>query len=308
MRSISPWIAAVAVCAMCTAPAIAQDSGTLKKIKGKNAITLGVRAAASPFSFLDDKQQYVGYSIDLCMKIVEAVKARLQMPDLKINLTKVTPQTRLPMVISGDVDLECGSSTNTVERQKTVAFVVTTFFTSTKLLVKSFAGLRSYRDLGGKTVVVTSGTTNEHAIKDYNLRESLGMRFIQVRDQQAAILAVDNGSAAAFPMDEVLLYGMRANAKNSADFAIVGEALTDEPYGIVLRKDDPPFKTLADDAVIVLFRSGEINRIYARWFESPIPPRNINLNMPMSSTLRSYISRPNSEGVGKCGRMQCMSP
>jgi glutamate/aspartate transport system substrate-binding protein len=306
MRCISQWILAVAVCAMCAAPAVAQDGGTLRKVKDKKAIMLGVRDASNPFSFLDDKKQYVGYSIDLCMKIVEAIKTELKMPDLKVNLTKVISSARVQMVMNGDVDLECGSTTNSVERQNMVAFVVTTFFTGTRMLVKTASGIRNYKDLKGKPVVVTSGTTNERAIKEYNLQESLGLRFIQIKDHNEALLALDNGSAAAFPMDDVLLYSIRANAKNPADYAVVGDFLTDEPYGIMLRKNDPAFKKLADGAVIALFKSGEINKIYARWFESPIPPGNVNLKMPMNSTLKKFIRNPNDDGVDKCGRMQCM--
>ena len=306
MRRISLWISAVALCAMYAAPALAQDGGTLKKIKDRKEITLGVREASNPFSFLNDKKQFVGYSIDLCMKIVEAVRTELKMPDLKVNLLTVIPSARVQMVRNGEVDLECGSTTNSVERQKSIAFVVTTFFTGTRMLVKTASNIRNYKDLKGKPVVVTSGTTNERAIKTYNLEESLGMRFVQVKDHHEALLALDNGSAAAFPMDDVLLYSIRANAKNPADYAVVGDFLTDEPYGIMLRKDDPAFKKLADGAVIALFKSGEINKIYARWFESPIPPGNVNMNMPMNSALKKYIRSPNADGVDTCGRMQCM--
>ena len=305
MRTISAWILAAAVGALCAVPAGAQESGTLKKIKDKKVITLGVREAADPFSYLDANQQYIGYSIDICMKIVEAVKTQLKMPDLAVATTKVTAAIRLQMLMSGDIDLECGSTTNSIERQKTVAFVVTTFFTGTRMIVKPSSLIRTYKDLKGKTVVVTTGTTNERAIKDYNLQESLGMRFMQVKDHRDALAAIEKGTAAAFPMDDVLLYTMRANATNPPEYAVVGEFLTDEPYAIMLRKDDPAFKKLADDAVIALFRSGEINKIYARWFESPIPPRNINLLMPMNNALKKLIRSPNADGVDACGRMQC---
>ncbi len=306
MGRISYWVLAIFVCSLHALPAGAQDSATLKKIKDKKTIVLGVREASHPFSYLDDKQQYVGYSMDLCMKIVAAVKAQLKSPDLNITLTKVIPSARVQMVMNGDVDLECGSTTNSVERQKQVSFVVTTFFTGTRMLVKASSRIKNYKDLKGKSVVVTSGTTNERAIKEYNLDESLGMRFIQVKDHFEALAVLDSGSAVAFPMDDVLLYSMRANAKNSADYAVAGDFLTDEPYGIMLRKNDPVFKKVADDTVIALFKSGEINKIYARWFESPLPPKNVNLNMPMSGALKKLISRPNDDGVDKCGRMQCM--
>jgi len=220
-------------------------------------------------------------------------------------MTRVTPQMRMQMLMSGDIDMECGVSTNTLERQKSVAFTVTTFFTGTRLIVKPSSLIRNYKDLKGKTVVVTTGTTNEHAIKEYNLAESLGMRFMQVREHRDALAAVEKGTAVAFPMDDVLLYTMRANAANPPEYVVVGDFLTDEPYAIMLRKDDPAFKKLADDALIALFKSGEINKIYARWFESPIPPRNVNLMMPMNNTLKKLIRSPNSDGVDACGRMQC---
>jgi glutamate/aspartate transport system substrate-binding protein len=305
MRTISAWILAAAVGALCAAPAGAQDSGTLKKIKDKKVITLGVREGAAPFSYLDAKQQYIGYSIDLCMKIVEAVKTQLKMPELTVATLKVTPQVRMQMLMNGEIDMECGSTTNSVERQKWVSFVVTTFFTGTRMLVKPSSHIRNYKDLKGKTVVVTTGTTNERAIKDYNLQESLGMRFVQIKDHREALDSIAKGTAAAFPMDDVLLYTMRANAPNPPEYAVVGEFLTDEPYAIMLRKDDPAFKKLADDAVVALFRSGEINKIYARWFESPIPPKNINLLMPMSNELKKLIRNPNADGVEACGRMRC---
>ncbi|MCE9642532.1 MAG: amino acid ABC transporter substrate-binding protein [Betaproteobacteria bacterium] len=309
MHCISRWILAVATCAICAmvaAPALAQDSVTLKRIKDKKTIVLGVREASVPFSYLDDKKQYVGYSVDLCMKIVDAVKAELKMPDLKVSMMTVVPSARVQMVMNGDVDLECGSTTNSVERQKMVSFVVTTFFTGTRMLVKTSSKIKDYKDLKGKPVVVTSGTTNERAIKNYNLDESLNMRFVHVKDHNEALAALDNGSAAAFPMDDVLLYSMRASAKNPADYAVVGDFLTDEPYGIMIRKDDAPFKKLADGAVTALFKNGDINKIYARWFESPIPPKNVNLNMSMNSALKKNIRSPNHDGVDHCGRMHCM--
>jgi len=301
---ISAWMLAATIAAV-SAPAVSQQSGTLKKIAEKKTITLGVRDGADPFSYLDAKQQYIGYSVDLCTKIVDAVKTQVKLPDLAVTMTRVTPQMRMQMLMSGDIDMECGVSTNTLERQKSVAFTVTTFFTGTRLIVKPSSLIRNYKDLKGKTVVVTTGTTNEHAIKEYNLAESLGMRFMQVREHRDALAAVEKGTAVAFPMDDVLLYTMRANAANPPEYVVVGDFLTDEPYAIMLRKDDPAFKKLADDALIALFKSGEINKIYARWFESPIPPRNVNLMMPMNNTLKKLIRSPNSDGVDACGRMQC---
>jgi len=295
-----------AVCALGSLPAAAQGSGTLKKIKDSGTIALGVREGSSPFSYRDEKGQYIGYSIDLCTRIVDVIKTRLKLPNLKVAMVPVTPETRIPMLLKGAIDLECGSTTNSIERQKQVGFVVTTFFTGTKLLVRTASNIRSYKDLKGKTVAVTGGTTNEQAIKKINSQDNLDMKFIQAKDHLEAFQAVESGRAAAFPMDDVLLYTMRANAKTPVDFAVVGDFLTDEPYAIMLRKDDEALKQLADSVVIAVFKSGDINHLYAKWFQASIPPKGANLNMPMSDALKDDIRNPNDKGVDKCGRMKCM--
>jgi glutamate/aspartate transport system substrate-binding protein len=287
-------------------PSQAQElTGTLKKIKDSGSVTLGVREASSPFSFIDDQQQYVGYSIDLCLKIVDALKTELKMPNLKASMTPVTSQTRIPLMANGTVDLECGSTTNSVERQKQVSFVVTTFLTGTKLLVKKSSNIKSYKDLKGKTVVVTSGTTNERVIKELDAKENLGMSFIQAKEHSESFLNLDTGRAVAFPMDDILLYGLKANAKNPAEYDVVGDFLSDDPYAIMLRKDDPAFKKVADNAIIAIIKSGEINKIYHKWFESPIPPKGVNLNLPMSEALKELFKAPNDRGVDVCSRMKC---
>jgi len=306
MKRFAPIAIALLLSAAFVAPAGAQElTGTLKKVKESGTLTLGVRESSSPFSFIDDKQQYVGYSIDLCMKIVDAVKAELKLPNIKVNMTPVTSQTRIPLMSNGTVDMECGSTTNSIERQKQVSFVVTTFLTGTKLLAKKSSNIKSYKDLKGKTVVVTSGTTNERAIKELDAKENLGLSFIQAKDHSESFLNVDTGRAAAFPMDDILLYGLKANAKNPADYDVIGEFLSDDPYAIMIRRDDPAFKKTADNAVIALIKNGEINKIYAKWFESPIPPKGANLHLPMSDALKELFKAPNDRGVDTCGRMKC---
>jgi glutamate/aspartate transport system substrate-binding protein len=280
-------------------------SGTLKKIKESGRIALAVRDASSPFSFLDDQQQYAGYSIDLCMKIVDALRSELSMPNLKVDMTSVTSQTRIPLMANGTVDLDCGSTSNTLERQKRVGFLVTTFLTGTKLLVKKSSNIKSYKDLKGKTVVVTNGTTNERVIKELDARENLGMNFIQAKEHSESFLNVESGHAVAFPMDSVLLYAFRANAKNPVEYDVVGDFLSDDPYAIMVRKDDPAFKRAADNAMIALMRSGEIKAIYRKWFESPIPPKGVNLNMPMSDALKELIKSPSDKGAGACNHITC---
>jgi len=281
----------------------AQD--TLQKIRDTGVVKIGHRDASIPLSYLDDRQRPVGYAIDICMKVVDAIKKEVKMPNLKVEFVPVTSQTRIPILTGGNIDIECGSTTNSVERQKQVAFAPTYFMTGTKIIVKKSSGIRSYDDLKGKTVVFTSGTTNERAMKAYSDAKKLGIKFIPSKDHAESFLAVETGRAVAFPMDDVLLYGLRANARNPADYDIIGPFLSDDPYAIMTRKGDARFKKLVDGAVIALYKSGEINKIYSKWFESPIPPKGINLKMPMSDQLKSLIKNPSDQGVGPCGRMKC---
>ncbi|TAK44394.1 MAG: amino acid ABC transporter substrate-binding protein [Betaproteobacteria bacterium] len=285
-------------------PAAAQE-GTLKKIKDTGVIKIGHRDASIPFSYLDDKQQPIGYGVDICLKIADAIKAELKLPKLKVEFVPVTSQTRIPILTGGNIDIECGSTTNSVERQKQVAFAPTYFMTGTKIIVKKSAGIKRYEDLKGKTVVFTAGTTNERAMKAYNDAKKLGINFIPSKDHAESFLAVETGRAVAFPMDDILLYSLRASAKNPADYAIIGEFLSDDPYGIMMRKDDPTFKKLVDATVTRLYKSGEINKIYAKWFQAPIPPKGINLGFPMSDALKALIKNPNDKGVEACGKMKC---
>jgi len=306
MNRISKLLLTVAACTICAAPLAAQElTGTLKKIKDTGVIKIGHRDASIPFSYLDDKQRPIGYGVDICLKIVDAVKAQIKMPKLKVEFVPVTSQTRIPILTGGNIDMECGSTTNSVERQKQVAFAPTYFMTGTKIIVKKSSGIKGYDDLKGKTVVFTAGTTNERAMKAYNDEKKLGINFIPSKDHAESFLAVETGRAAAFPMDDILLYSLRASAKNPADYVIVGEFLSDDPYGIMMRKDDPAFKKLVDDTVTGLYKSGAINKIYAKWFQSKIPPKGVNLNVPISDVLKELIKNPNDKGVEACGKMKC---
>jgi len=227
------------------------------------------------------------------------------MPNLKVEFVPVTSQTRIPILTGGNIDLECGSTTNSIERQKQVAFAPTYFMTGTKIIVKKSSGIKGYDDLKGKTVVFTQGTTNERAMKAYNDAKNLGINFIPSKDHAESFLSVDTGRAVAFPMDDIILYGLKASAKNPDDFVVLGEFLSDDPYGIMLRKDDAEFKKLVDGVVSGLYKSGEINKIYTKWFLAKIPPKGINLNFPMSDSLKEAIKNPNDTGVGACGKMKC---
>ena len=270
--------------------------GTLKKIKDTGTITLGVRDSSIPFSYLDDNQKPIGYSIDLCMKIVDAVKADLKMPNLNVVMQPVTSATRIPLMANGTIDLECGSTTNNVERQQQVSFANTTFVTANRLVSKKSAGISKLDDLKGKTLVSTSGTSNLKQVTQLNGDKSLGINIVPANDHSNAFQMVETDRAAAFAMDDILLYSLVANSKAPANYVISTEALSTEPYGIMLRKDDPQFQKVADNAIDAVFKSGEINKIYAKWFLSPIPPKNINLNVPMSESLKKVIAAPTHSG------------
>lgn len=271
-------------------------TGTLKKIKETGSITLGVRDSSIPFSYLDDKQSYQGYSIDLCMKAVTAIQKQLGLSALTVKMNPVTSATRIPLMANGTVDLECGSTTNNLERQKQVAFAPTTFVTANRLLSKKASGITTLADLKGKPIVSTSGTSNLKQLTMLNSEQNLGMNIMTAKDHAEAFLMVETGRAVAFGMDDILLASLAASSKSPADYTISTTALSVEPYGIMMRRDDPAFKKAVDNAIEATFKSGEINRIYAKWFQSPIPPKGINLNIAMSSQLKAVIAKPTDSG------------
>jgi glutamate/aspartate transport system substrate-binding protein len=277
--------------------ALAQElTGTLKKIKDTGAITLGHRDASVPFSYYDDKQQVVGYAMDLCYRIVDAVKAELKLPNLQVKLNPVTSATRIPLIANGTVDLECGSTTNNLEREKQVSFTITHFVTANRFVSKKAANLKTIEDLRGKTVVSTSGTTNIKQITQINAQKGLNLNILAAKDHPEAFLMMQTGRAAAFFMDDILLYSLVATSKSPQDYAISADALSVEPYGIMLRRDDAPFKKAVDQAMIDTYRGGAINTIYDKWFLKPIPPKGINLNVPMSASFKKVVASPTDSG------------
>ena len=273
-----------------------QLTGTLQKIKDSGAITIGHRDVSIPFSYYDDKQRVVGYAIDICMRIVDAVKANLKLKKIDVKYNPVTSATRIPLMANGTIDLECGSTTNNLERQKQVAFTITHFVTANRYVAKKTSNIKSLKDLKGKTVVSTSGTTNIKWATEANTKQKLGMNIIAAKDHAEAFLTVDTGRAVAFFMDDILLYSLVANSKNPRDWAIGSEAYTVEPYGIMLRRDDPAFKKVVDNAVRNLYQSGRINAIYEKWFQKPVPPKGINLNVPMSAPFKKVVANPTDSG------------
>ncbi|WP_422776558.1 transporter substrate-binding domain-containing protein [Pseudomonas mediterranea] len=273
-------------------------SGTLEKVASTHVITLGYRDASVPFSYVGDSSgKPMGYSVDLANKIVERVKTQLALPQLEVKYNLVTSQTRIPLVQNGTVDLECGSTGVTAERQKQVAFSYGFIYVKGQLLTARDSGIHSFADLRGKNVVTTAGTTNERFLKSYNQDNKADLFVISAKDHGEAFQMLETGRAAAFYMDDALLYGERAKARDPHNWVVVGEEQSREIYSCMVRKDDPQFLALVNAALGDLYKSGEINAIYDRWFQKPIPPKGLNLEFPMTSELKEIIARPVSDPV-----------
>lgn len=285
-----------ALAASATAVAAPQDLGpTLKKIKETNAITLGHRESSIPFSYYDDKQQVIGYSQELMLKAVDAVKAELKAPNLQVKMMPVTSANRITLVQNGTVDIECGSTTNNSERAKQVSFSTTIFIIGTRLMTKNTSGIKDFPDLAGKNVVTTAGTTSERLLRKMNEEKQMKMNIISAKDHGEAFLTLETGRAVGFMMDDALLYGEMAKAKRPADWVVVGTPQSFEAYGCMLRKDDPQFKKLVDAALTKAMTSGEAEKIYAKWFLNPIPPKGLNLNFPLSDAMKALYKAPNDK-------------
>jgi len=278
---------------MVAATAAAQDaSPTLKRIQDNGEIVLGVRDASVPFSYLDDKQQQVGYSVELCLRVVEAVKVALKRPELRVRYNPVTSANRIPLIANGTIDIECGSTVNNIERQKQVAFSYTTYVVSTKFVARRENQLKTLSDLKGKTVVCTAGTNTFGRVNELNAKHNLGMTIVTGKDHAESMLMMESGRAAAFFEDDILLMGLVANSRNPADFALGNEAYSIDPYALMLPHGDAGFKRVVDATLSDTFKSGAIMPIYAKWFEKPIPPKGVTLSVPMSPALKQAIARP----------------
>lgn len=285
--------AALLVLGSAITPALAAEpTGTLKKVKDSGFLTMGIRESSYPLSYLDDKQHPIGYHIDICTRIVDSVAARLGSP-VKVAFQPVTSQNRIPLVTNGTVDLECGSTTNNTARQNQVAFAPTTFVTNVRMAVKKASGIASLSQLDGKPVATTTGTTSVQLMRAHEKGKDVNFKEVFGKDHADSFLMLETDRAVAFVMDDNLLAGLIATSKSPGDYAIVGETLSQEPIAIMFRKDDPEFKAVVDDAVKALIKSGEVERLYAKWFTSPIPPKNVNMNFPMSDALREALKNPN---------------
>jgi len=276
-------------------PAQAQESATLKKIKDTGSITLGHRESSIPFSYYDDKQQVIGYSHELMLKVVDGIKAELKLAKIDTRLMPVTSANRITLIQNGTVDIECGSTTNNLERQKQVGFSTSIFVIGTRLMTKKDSGIKDFPDLAGKNVVTTAGTTSERLIRKMNEDKKMGMNVISAKDHGEAFLTLETGRAVAFMMDDALLYGEMAKARKPGDWIVTGTAQSKEAYGCMLRKDDPAFKKVVDAALTKALTSGEAEKIYTKWFMNPIPPKGLNLNMPLSDEMKAAFKAPNDK-------------
>ena len=279
---------ALMVAAASTLP-LSVDAQTLEKIAANNKITVSYREAAVPFSYALSPTRAVGFAVDLTDAIVDDVRIKLKKPSLQVARIPVTGQTRIPLLVDGTYDLECGSTTNTAARGKEVAFAISHFYTGTRLLAKTTSNVKSYADLAKKPVATAAGSTNEKVLRKYSADNNLDIQIVLGKDYGDALQMVEDGRAVALALDDVLLFGLRANSKDPASLEVVGETLQVEPYGCMVRRDDPEFKKLVDGTIARLMKSGEFTRLYAKWFESPIPPKGVVLGMPMSKQLKANL-------------------
>ena len=258
---------------------------TVKKAADSGRIAVAYRESSVPFSYLAGAGKPVGFSVELTDAIVEELRRATGKP-LAVEYISVTSQNRIPLLVNGTIDLECGSTTNNSARGKDVAFAINHFYTGTRLLAKKTSNVRNYADLAGKTVASTTGTTNAQVMRKYNADKALNMDIVLAKDHSDAMLMVDADRAVAFAMDDILLYGLMANAKNPALWEVVGDPLQVEPYACMLRKDDPTFKALVDKVIGGMMAGGSFEKLYTKWFMTPIPPNNVNLQLPLPPQLR----------------------
>ncbi|AVO54033.1 transporter substrate-binding domain-containing protein [Ectopseudomonas mendocina] len=288
-------LAASSMMLMFAAAGVSAQEGTLAKIAELGEISVGHRDGAVPFSYYDDQQRPIGYAMDLCAKVVEAIKLKLDEPELKVSYLPVTGATRMPLLANGTIDMECGTTTNNAERQRQVSFSNTYFVAGVRILSKKSAPIETMADAKGKTVVTLAGTTSVKVISEINAAQNLGLNVLSVKDLAEGMLTLQTERAVALIFDDVSIAGAAATSKNPGDFVMSAEPLSIEPYGIMLRRGDEAFKEVVNATLDELYASGEINAIYDKWFVQAIPPRGINMNFPMSSQLKKVIAQPTDE-------------
>jgi glutamate/aspartate transport system substrate-binding protein len=287
-------IGLVLAASFCAGTANAEElTGTLKKIKETGAITIGFRDSSIPFSYLDDNQKPIGFAIDICYKIVDAVKKELKLDKLAVEFNPVTSSTRIPLLANGTIDLECGSTTNNADRLKQVSFTNTHFLTATRFVSKKSSKINSIDDLKGKSVVSTSGTTNIKQLTEANAARNLGLNIIPTKEHAESFLMVETDRAVAAVLDDILLASFVAGSKDPDAYVISKDTFSKpEPYGIMLRKDDPAFKKVADAATAALYQGADGQKLYDKWFMQKIPPKGLNLIAPIGAELKKGFAKP----------------
>jgi glutamate/aspartate transport system substrate-binding protein len=289
-------IVCTAVALLLAGSAAAQElTGTLKKIRDSGKIVMGVRDSSSPLSYTLGGGKYTGFHVELCERAINDIKNQLKLAKLEVQYMPVTSQNRIPLTENGTVDIECGSTTNNVARQKQVAFAYTTYVTEVRTAVKAKSGIKSIAQLNGRSVATTTGTTSVQHLRKHERAKGLNFNEIYGKDHADSFLLLESGRADAFVMDDNILAGLVATAKTPADFRIVGEVLSVEPIAIMMRKDDAALKKSVDATIAAMVKSGEFDKLYNKWFMSPIPPRNTSVNLPMGATLKAAIANLNDK-------------
>jgi glutamate/aspartate transport system substrate-binding protein len=269
------------------------QADTLKKIKDSGTVTMGVRESSGALSFTLGDGKYAGFHVEVCDKVLRVVQRQLGLSQLSVRYQPVTSQNRIPLVQNGNVDIECGSTTNNATRQKDVAFAVTTFVEEVRIAVKANSGITSINQLNGKTVATTTGTTSVQTLRRHERANGVDFKEILGKDHADSFLLLETGRADAFVMDSQILAGAISKSKKPSDFKIVGETLSVEPIAIMFRKDDPAFKKAVDEAIVGLMKSGDLAKMYDKWFVQPIPPTNTSLNLPASAATKAAWASPN---------------
>lgn len=282
---------ASAVCvaaAMACVPAVHAD--VLGKAKETGKVTMAYRESSVPFSYLGGPNTPIGFSVDIVNKVADAMRKETNRPDLKVEWQSVTSQNRIPLIQNGTVALECGSTTNNTARGKDVDFAINYFYTGTRAVVKKTSGIKNWADLKGKTVAITTGTTNLPVVRKYSAEHSLDINITLAKDHADGFLLMEADRAAAFAMDDILLFGLKANSKDPSAYEVVADSLQVEPYACMLPKGDTAFKKLVDGVIGGMMKSGEFTKLYDKWFLGPIPPKNQELGLPMSKELKDNLT------------------
>lgn len=297
MKFIKLKLAATVLAALGTMQATsAQAEDTIAKVKASGSITMGVRDSSGALSYTLGDGKYAGYHVEVCQRIIGDIEKAVG-KKLEVKYTPVTSQNRIPLVQNGTVDIECGSTTNNATRQKDVSFVVTTYVEEVRMAVKANSGITNINQLNGKNVATTTGTTSVQLLRKHELATGVDFKEVFGKDHADSFLLLESGRADAFVMDGQILAGNIATAKNPADYKIVGAVLSVEPIAIMIRKDDPAMKKLSDDTVKALIKSGELAKMYDKWFVQPIPPKNTKVGLPVSEATKAAWATPNDNPV-----------